>query len=176
MTRGSILVAFALGLAGASSCKKDAAPASEAPKSQSEPAAADEAKPATPPPPGAAAPTPAPQAAPTLGSTKEEERGDDAKGDTAVEPATLAAAESALEKAKTSLDQLVGAKGGRAAEATPLASGDPRCPEACKAMSSLRRAAAAVCRLAGDAHARCARAKGIVKDSEGKLAACKCGE
>jgi hypothetical protein len=85
-------------------------------------------------------------------------------------------AEKALDRAKGDLDALLGgaARGGLGTNATPLASGDPRCPEACKAMSSLRRAADAVCRLAGPNDARCSRAKEIVGDSEKRVAACKC--
>jgi hypothetical protein len=55
-----------------------------------------------------------------------------------------------------------------------LTQGDPRCERACKAFSSLRRAADGVCRLAGDGDARCVRARGIVKDNEARVATCKC--
>lgn len=58
----------------------------------------------------------------------------------------------------------------------PLGVGDPRCANACKAFASLRRAADAVCRLAGDSNARCSRAREIVKDSEERVKSCSCGE
>jgi hypothetical protein len=89
-------------------------------------------------------------------------------------PTTIAEAEKQLDQAVADLSQLTGGRSGGSARATPLAAGDARCADACKAMESLRRAAAAVCRLAGEENARCARAKGIVKDSEARVAACKC--
>lgn len=89
------------------------------------------------------------------------------------EASSVQEAEKALDEAAANLSKLLGS--GRAAgDATRLSAGDPRCPEACKAMGSLRRAAAAVCRLAGDATERCSRAKSIVKDNELRVAACKC--
>jgi hypothetical protein len=84
-------------------------------------------------------------------------------------------AEKALDRAKSDLDGLLGgARSGPGGGATPLATGDPRCANACKAMGSLRRAADAVCRLAGATDARCSHAKGVVDESEKRVAACKC--
>lgn len=60
--------------------------------------------------------------------------------------------------------------------AAPLAQGTERCVNACKAFASLKRAAAAVCRLAGDSNARCKRAQAIVQESEARVAVCKCSE
>lgn len=88
---------------------------------------------------------------------------------------TVDQAEAALKQAQTDLDSLLGpAARGRKGGATALSAGDSRCPNACKAFGSLRRAADAVCRLAGDSDTRCARARTIVKDNESKLSACKC--
>jgi hypothetical protein len=120
--------------------------------------------------PGASRPSPMP----TLGSeSTDTPTSDDLPQKRKAEDLSLPEAEKALDEAATTLNQLLGSKGA-AGDATRLSAGDPRCPEACKAMGSLRRAAAAVCRLAGDATERCSRAKTIVKDSQLRLAACKC--
>lgn len=162
-----------LAVLGFAACKKSEAPAaSEAPKSQAVPAAEQAPAPSAAP---AAAPEPAPP--PTVGSTQgtEEPKKDQSRAGLTAEPTTVAEAEKALDQAVLDLNQLAGAKGGKGAgAATPLAAGDSRCPEACKAMDSLRRAAAAVCRLAGDGNGRCTRAKNIVKESESRVAVCKC--
>jgi hypothetical protein len=50
-----------------------------------------------------------------------------------------------------------------------------RCELACKAFSSLGRAADAVCRLAGAQDARCARARASVDDNRRRVASCGCG-
>lgn len=170
-----LLPALAVG-----SCKKAEAPPSEAPASKA-PAPAEQPALA----PGAPAPSApgqaaaAPEPAPTVGSTKDldsvkaDEQREKSKRALAQEPTTLADAEQALDQALAELNLLAGTKAAKGS-ATPLAAGDTRCPEACKAMESLRRAAASVCRLAGDPHARCDRAKKIVKDSEARVAVCKC--
>ena len=49
-----------------------------------------------------------------------------------------------------------------------------RCELACKAFSSLGRAADAVCRLAGEQDARCARARSSVDDNRRRVASCGC--
>jgi hypothetical protein len=89
---------------------------------------------------------------------------------------TLAQAEAALKQAESELDALLGPRGRTADKggAVPLAAGDARCGDACKAFESLRRAAEAVCRLAGDADARCTRARKIVKENERRVSVCKC--
>ncbi|MBI3200507.1 MAG: hypothetical protein HYZ29_03120 [Myxococcales bacterium] len=155
-------LALALG-----SCKKQEAapPAAQQPTAPGEPASQP-------------VPTAAPAAAPgsSIGSTQgqpEPEKQKEALGEKDVDLASLPEAEKALDQAAADLNELVGGKA-PAGGAARLSAGDARCPEACKAMSSLRRAAAAVCRLAGDATERCTRAKGIVKDAEARVAACKC--
>jgi hypothetical protein len=55
-------------------------------------------------------------------------------------------------------------------EAQPMS----RCELACKAFSSLERAAEAVCRLAGADDARCTRARGAVDDNRRRVASCSC--
>lgn len=170
--RSSIAVSLVLActLAG---CKKDAAPAaSEAPP----PAPQSVASPVEQPP--AATPTPEPEAKPTPGpgvAPKAAKDEDDSRRNLLRDPSTLAEAETQLTQARADLDKLLGKAGDKAGKgAERLTQSDARCPDACKAMTSLRRAAAAVCRLAGDSADRCTRAKNIVKDSEAKLAVCKC--
>ena len=147
-----------------------------------EPAAGGPAAPppAAPEPPGAAAPPATPTAdTPTAEPQRRPSSADERKESPADKDAlrgleTLAQAETALKQAETDLDALLGKQGRSSGGATPLAAGDSRCPNACKAFESLRRAADAVCRLAGDSNERCTRARNIVKTSEGRLSACKC--
>lgn len=53
-------------------------------------------------------------------------------------------------------------------------SGTP-CELACRALASMKRAADAVCRLAGEADPRCTDARRRVSESETRVAACSCG-
>ena len=48
------------------------------------------------------------------------------------------------------------------------------CETACRALASMGRAADAICRLAGDADARCSSARKRVEDSSSRVAACRC--
>lgn len=94
------------------------------------------------------------------------------------EPQTLAEAEALFKSSSADLEKLVGplkadkATGGTAP--APLASGDARCPKACKAFASLERAGDAICRLAGDKDARCTRARDVIKQNATRVAACGC--
>ncbi|HEY3817911.1 MAG TPA: hypothetical protein VGL81_12105 [Polyangiaceae bacterium] len=122
----------------------------------------------------------APAAAPTTaapGSAKEESR----------EPATIEEAQAQLEQARA---QLAGqAPAGPSAAgtgatvessvsggATSAAESPPpsKCGNACGAVSSMRRAVDAICRLAGDADARCTDARKTLKDGEAKVTGCGC--
>lgn len=87
-------------------------------------------------------------------------------------PQTLAEAQAELDRAERDLKTLLGPTTG--AGATPLASGDNRCPNACKAFASLERAADAVCRLAGETDNRCTRAKQLVKENKTRVSVCQC--
>jgi len=112
---------------------------------------------------------------------------------------SLDAAERALEQAKADLDRLAlaeptptvgrstaadraaekkaGTKGNRpsaAAGVAEKAAPTSVCENACRAFSSLSRAADAVCRLDGSRGAHCTRAKRIVVDSEPRVASCSC--
>jgi len=177
---GILLVAC--GGACANQKSEQAAPAAS-PDSARFSAPAAEAAPA---PPAPAAP------APVLDQPKsaEAEREDDFT--------TLEAAERALDQAKADLDRLALAEptpsigrsatpdraekkdarrnapsaAGAAAPAGAAPSG--QCEEACKAFASLTRAANAVCRLDGDGGSHCTKAKKVVTDSRGRVAACTC--
>ncbi len=174
---GSLCLALGVGCANQKS--EQAAPAAS-PNSAVQSAPATEA---VPPPPPAAAPAQA------LDRSKSDEA---ARDD---EFTTLEAAERAVDQAKADLDRLALAEptptlgGSGAAEKKPSKQGAPRaasaaapagaaangqCENACKAFASLTRAASAVCRLDGDGGSHCAKAKKVVTDSAGRVAACTC--
>jgi hypothetical protein len=166
---GAILAALALSVA----CAKqgDEAPSQTAASESPAPAAV----PASP----EAQAAPPPGAAPPTSLTEEGEAADEPglkKGES--EPRTLAEAEELFKTSSADLEKLVGplkadkATGGAAP--APLASGDARCPKACKAFASLERAGDAICRLAGENDARCTRAKDVVKQNATRVAACGC--
>jgi hypothetical protein len=49
------------------------------------------------------------------------------------------------------------------------------CRDACRALSSMRRAADTLCRLAGEGDERCVSARKRVHDGEGQAGTCRCG-
>ncbi len=173
------ILSIALGGACANQKSEQAAPAAS-PNNAVLSAPASEA---APPPPPAAAP------APVLDQPKSAESARDE------EFTSLADAERALDQAKADLDRLALAEPtpalGRsgAAEKKDAKRGAPsaagaaapagvgpsgQCENACKAFASLTRAANAVCRLDGDGGSHCAKAKKVVTDSAGRVAACTC--
>lgn len=101
---------------------------------------------------------------------------------------TLEQAEVALAAANEELARLFPAEQKRKRSAAPAkategaqeaeASADRTdpCAQACRAFSSLKRAADAVCRLAGDPSAPCSRAKSLVTDNERRVTTCPCTE
>jgi hypothetical protein len=160
------LCAIAFLLAG---CKKsEDAPQANAPPS-SVPAHESTVDPATPAQPGyGQAPAPTTGGLPSATTTPSE---DEPTLEKPVEYQTIEEAETALSGAKTELDKLLTKPGGGADR---LATDDARCENACKAFASMKRAADAVCRLAGDPDARCKKARTLVKSSEARVAVCKC--
>jgi hypothetical protein len=110
----------------------------------------------------------------------------------------LEAAERALNQAKADLDRLALAapsavvghdtaadraaekkqrRSGRAPSAAGAAApskSSAMCDEACRAFSSLSRAASAVCRLDGSSGTHCSRAKHVLADAEPRVASCSC--
>lgn len=50
----------------------------------------------------------------------------------------------------------------------------PQCVSPCRALASMRRAVDALCRLAGDADARCTDARKTLQDSAARVATCRC--
>jgi hypothetical protein len=129
-------------------------------------------------------------------STRDEEQQPASEGNFAEPPRKedLRTAEADFERARNELDNALaprrakpastaGAPGaGRAADkddaaAAPKAekkASEPGCATACRAFSSLGRAASAVCRIAGEKDSRCTRAHGVVADAEKRVAACGC--
>jgi hypothetical protein len=49
------------------------------------------------------------------------------------------------------------------------------CGQSCRALSSMRRAVSALCRMTGDEDARCSDAKKTLEKSESRVARCHCG-
>ncbi|HVJ19668.1 MAG TPA: hypothetical protein VM686_29810 [Polyangiaceae bacterium] len=60
------------------------------------------------------------------------------------------------------------------AEAEKKSEASSNCDLACRAFSSLSRAAQAVCRLDGDGGERCSRARKVVADAEARVSSCSC--
>lgn len=136
---------------------------------------------------GAAAPEAKAQAAPPSSTAAFAEDENGARTEESF--TSVAEAEAALEKARAELNpsppppadtgapaktEAKKAPAPSAAPAGGLAAGADRCGNACKAFASLKRAAGAVCRLAGESNARCKRAQGIVQENEARIAVCKC--
>ncbi len=183
MRRGPWLLIL---LAGLASCAKRADEAASAPASQAAPMPAQApgaAAPETPSPepasdeeaPSSAAPPPPPGASPVPGPAKKSEAEkrkttDALKQDRADGFGSLSEAEAAFAKAKTDLESLVvvGDK------AVALSGGDSKCERACRAFSSLERAADGICRIAGDDDARCGKARGVVNEHRPRVSACGC--
>jgi hypothetical protein len=113
------------------------------------------------------------------------------------EPATVEQAQAQLERARAELAGAVTApttpatyasavstpgvgattestQAGPAPAASTAAGRESRCGHACGAMSSMRRAVEAICRLAGETHARCSDARRTLKDSEARVVGCGC--
>ena len=144
-------------------------------------------EPASPAPPSGYSQSPAEPGASSTAEAKDEDRKQSSADDLGF--TSLAEAEAALDQANAELNPSVRAdkaaetKAKRprdvppakpAATATPQGGAPDRCVNACKAFASLKRAAAAVCRLAGDSDARCKRAQTIVHENEARVAVCKC--
>jgi hypothetical protein len=111
------------------------------------------------------------------------------------EPATVEEAQVQLDRAKQQLGEAGGApaQGSSAtsmsqpsspsgdaptrheskANAEPAATPSP-CESPCRAIASMRRAVSAICRIAGDADARCDGAKKTLADSESRVKTCGC--
>ena len=90
--------------------------------------------------------------------------------DEGAELTTVEAAEAEFARVERELDGLWGGAD------KPEAKDDRanRCETSCKAFLSLERAAAAICRLAGDADQRCAGAKKTVEKNRQRIAECAC--
>lgn len=173
-------------------CAQQQSPEPHAPAASASAAAAEEraAKPES----AAGIPAPAaPAAAQGLDQPKSKAARDDE-----LEFTNLEAAERALNQAKADLDRLAlaepsptvgrNAAADRAAEKkdskpgrAPSAAGaaapvkaNALCEEACRAFSSLSRAASAVCRLDGSSGTHCSHAKHVLSDAEQRVASCSC--
>ena len=85
---------------------------------------------------------------------------------------TVEAAQAEFTRVERQLDGLWG----EAAKAEGKAQDDLaiRCETSCKAFLSLERSAAAICRLAGDADARCTLARKTVEKNRQRISECAC--
>lgn len=171
-------VIASMALVSACQAKREAEPApasAPAPEQKSAPLDQPTATPPTPPPQAGAAAQPSPPPSSATDEDQKPAKRDGLPKDSRGEPRTPEEAQAAFDRAKTELDTLLGTIGGpKRGAATPLASSDGRCPDACKAFSSLKRAADAVCRLTSETDPRCTRAKDVVKESQARVDACKC--
>jgi len=92
--------------------------------------------------------------------------------DEGLEPTTIEAAEAEFARVERELDGLWAA-----AEKPEAKAKDDlaiRCETSCKAFLSLERAAAAICRIAGDADSRCAAAQKTVEKNRQRISECAC--
>ncbi|HEX2669514.1 MAG TPA: hypothetical protein VHM25_01515 [Polyangiaceae bacterium] len=183
-----VIVCFA---ACARSAEPSAPSASATSASPTVPGAPAEAKPES-----AAVPAPAPLPA---GGPQGLDQPKSKAADDEAEFADLEAAERALNQAKADLDRLALAepapsvgrnatadraaekKDAKSAARAPGAAGaaaptksNALCEDACRAFSSLTRAANAVCRLDGSSGAHCTRAKHVLADAQQRVASCSC--
>jgi len=60
------------------------------------------------------------------------------------------------------------------ADATSASESQHRCGNACVAMTSMRHAVDAICRMAGETDARCTHARKTLEDSETRVTGCGC--
>ncbi|NOU35087.1 MAG: hypothetical protein HOO96_44920 [Polyangiaceae bacterium] len=106
------------------------------------------------------------------------------------EPATVAEATARVDQARAELDQALHAPSATPAQPTqpqsqpshvPMPGTEPAgvqpespCARACRAFASMERAVAAVCRLAGDADAKCTSAKKVLDENMVRVKACAC--
>jgi len=176
---------------GFTACAAQRSPEASAPadRATTTALAAERAAPESP----AALPAPAPPAAAQgLDAPKSKPAREEA------EFSSLEEAERALNQAKADLDRLALAKPspvvgsdraedrvaekkenkpGRAPSAAGAAAAskpNALCEEACRAFSSLSRAASAVCRLDGNGGTHCSRAKQVLADAQQRVASCSC--
>jgi hypothetical protein len=173
-------------------CARTAEPAPSAPAAPPEPEPS-----MAPPPPAAEAAAPAAAPSPTTPSSlREQESLEESRDEGFAKPADkdeLGEAVAELERARAELDgaftkqkappsrSASGAAANRGGDVdqapAPKAdkkSSESSCSTACRAFSSLGRAASAVCRLAGDKDARCTHAHQVVADAEKRVAVCGC--
>ena len=141
----------------------------------------------------------APAPAPPAGGPQGLDRPKSKAAEDEAEFTNLEAAERALNQAKADLDRLALAepapsvgrnataqrdaekKDTKSAARAPSAAGaaaptksNAVCEDACRAFSSLTRAANAVCRLDGSSGTHCTRAKHVLADAQQRVASCSC--
>lgn len=161
------------------------------------PAAPETASSAVPPPPAAEAPAPAAAPLPTNPSSlHDEEASEQRRDDGFAKPAEqdeLGQAVAEVERARAEIDGVLSRQKARPSSAAPSAgasrsadadqapapkaekkTAESSCSTACRAFSSLGRAASAVCRLAGEKDSRCTHAHQVLADAEKRVVVCGC--
>lgn len=105
---------------------------------------------------------------------------------TPARPATPIAPNVSADSARTEQPAKTAAEPPRASSKKPGAPAEPtedgsmqqrvedRCASPCRALVSMRRAVAALCRMTGDTDTRCVDAKKTLADSEGRVSPCSC--
>jgi hypothetical protein len=118
----------------------------------------------------------APEAASPSTSTPAAKSPDESRSTTA-EPGSIEDAQTQIATARAQL----GGDGGPGRPGAPPAADSAtrpgtqdRCGAPCRALSSMRRAVTALCRMTGSDDARCADAKRTLLESEGRVAPCSC--
>ena len=103
------------------------------------------------------------------------------------EPQTVEEANAMLERARSALEQrgvpgvpAPTASGSTEPQVRPpghvetMGAAQDECSNLCRAFTSMQRAQAVICRLAGDGDPRCADAKRVVEDNAKRVAHCGC--
>ena len=90
------------------------------------------------------------------------------------EPAPTVGRNATLDRAAEKKESKPSARAPSAAGAAAPTKSNALCEEACRAFSSLSRAASAVCRLDGNGGTHCSRAKHVLADAQQRVASCSC--
>jgi len=90
------------------------------------------------------------------------------------EPAPTVGRNATLDRAAEKKETKPSARASSGAGAAAPSKSNTLCEEACRAFSSLSRAANAVCRLDGNGGTHCSRAKHVLADAQLRVASCSC--
>jgi hypothetical protein len=189
---------FYLAVFGLVACGRASSPTPSTPGGEQRPDSLQEVAPADAeqaPAPEAPPPTPAPAAAPASEANEPAEARDRVESSATAVSARphddLQTAQAELERARVELNQALAAPNAHAAKSPSGAAASrgaadeapakaekksegSSCSTACRAFSSLERAATAVCRITGEKDGRCSHAHALVVDAKKRVAVCPC--